>query len=95
MNNRLQRCQNSCCHEHASTTCGENMNYDPLQILPLAMAYVPWQQWQNVYDGSKGLEHGTIFEELIFPFQRASRVCATMGECRGNERINRCERRCD
>lgn len=27
----------------------------------LAMAYVPWQTWQNVMDGCGGLKHGTIF----------------------------------
>lgn len=96
MNNRLQTRQgcspNSCCHEQSSMSCGESMNYDQLQRMPLAMAYVPWQQWQNVYDGSKGLEHGTIFEELLFPFQHASRVCRNMGECRMRERERMCPR---
>ena len=98
MNNRLQARQgcspNSCCHEQSSMSCGESMNYDQLQRMPLAMAYVPWQQWQNIYDGSKGLEHGTIFEELLFPFQHASRVCRNMGECRMNERMRERERMC-
>ena len=89
MNNRLQCNRNSSCHEHGSMTCGESINCDPLQILPLAMAYVPWQQWQNVYDGSKGLEYGTVFEELLFPFQHASKVCKTIGECRGSDRMER------
>lgn len=92
MNNRLQRNQNSCCHDMVTPTCGESMTYDPLQAMPLAMAYVPWQQWQNVYECSKGLEHGTIFEELIFPFQHASRVCGNSRECRNNERMERYER---
>lgn len=81
MNNRLQNKPNSC--------CSESMSCDPLQMMPLAMAYVPWQQWQNVYEGSKGLENGTIFEELIFPFQYASRVCGDGGNCRSNERMER------
>ena len=89
MNNRLQCNRNSSCHEHGSMACGESMNCDPLQMLPLAMGYVPWQQWQNVYEGSKGLEYGTIFEELIFPFQYASKVCGNMGDCRGGNRMER------
>lgn len=49
--------------------------YNALQGMPLAMAYVPWQSWQNVSDGSRGLSQGTIFEELIFPFEYAGKGC--------------------
>ena len=31
---------------------------------PVAMAYVPWQYWNAVYDLEKGLAYGTIFPEL-------------------------------
>ena len=41
---------------------------DPLQNMPLAMAYVPWQNWRNLYDIHKGFTRGTIFEELDKPF---------------------------
>ena len=34
----------------------------------LAMAYVPWQKWQNIYDVEKGFCRGTIFQELDLPF---------------------------
>lgn len=56
--------------------------YDSLQGMPLAMAYVPWQSWQNVFDGAKGLEQGSIFEELIFPFEYAGPGCRNTGSCR-------------
>lgn len=36
---------------------------------PLAMAYVPWQPWRNVYDMEKALRRGTIFAELDLPFE--------------------------
>lgn len=36
--------------------------------LPLAMAYVPFQKWRNVYDASAGLQAGTIFQELDLPW---------------------------
>lgn len=35
---------------------------------PLAMAYVPWQKWQNIYEPAKALTVGTIFQELDQPF---------------------------
>ncbi|OUQ64398.1 hypothetical protein B5E53_14145 [Eubacterium sp. An11] len=36
--------------------------------LPLAMAYVPWQSWGNLYKAEDALMEGTIFEELNLPF---------------------------
>ncbi|MBU3841299.1 MAG: spore coat associated protein CotJA [Candidatus Ruminococcus intestinipullorum] len=36
--------------------------------MPLAMAYVPWQNWQDIYEVHKGIHRGTIFEELDKPF---------------------------
>ena len=40
---------------------------DALSDFPLAMAYVPWQKWQNVFDPCKGFTRGTIFEDLSKP----------------------------
>lgn len=34
----------------------------------LAMAYVPWQIWGDLYDADKGFHCGTIFQELNLPF---------------------------
>lgn len=41
---------------------------DNMADMPLAMAYVPWQRWQNIYDAEKGFCRGTIFQELDLPF---------------------------
>lgn len=41
---------------------------DSLDGMPLAMAYVPWQIWQRIYETEKGFCRGTIFEELDKPF---------------------------
>lgn len=41
---------------------------------PIAMAYVPWQCWQEVYSVDVALSMGTIFPDLYKPF--------TMGGCR-------------
>ena len=37
---------------------------------PLAMAYVPFQQWGKVYNPDEGFKKGTIFPDLDFPFMR-------------------------
>lgn len=41
---------------------------DTFEDMPLAMAYVPWQRWQNIYDAEQGFCNGTIFQELNLPF---------------------------
>lgn len=35
---------------------------------PLAMAYVPMQPWEEIYDPEKALQVGTIFPSLDLPF---------------------------
>lgn len=42
---------------------------------PLAMAYVPWQSFENVLDANCGLEQGSIFEDLVFPFIGSQAAC--------------------
>ncbi|MDE5781284.1 MAG: spore coat associated protein CotJA [Lachnospiraceae bacterium] len=39
----------------------------------LAMAYVPWQSWKDIYDFDKGFCIGTIFSELNKPFEGGKR----------------------
>lgn len=39
-----------------------------LENLPLAMAYVPWQSWEETYEPAEGLKNGTIFPCLNLPF---------------------------
>lgn len=41
---------------------------DALNEMTVAMAYVPWQDWRNLYDIDQGLQRGTIFSELDKPF---------------------------
>ena len=41
----------------------------------LAMAYVPWQRWRDLYDSNKGFHRGTIFRELDKPFCGKGGVC--------------------
>ena len=36
--------------------------------MPIAMAYVPFQQWGDVHSSEDALESGTLFPDLVFPF---------------------------
>lgn len=36
---------------------------------PIAMAYVPMQEWSETYDVQEALSIGTIFPELNLPFE--------------------------
>jgi hypothetical protein len=36
--------------------------------LPLAMAYVPFQRWETLYDPNLALQRGTVFSSLDLPF---------------------------
>ena len=38
------------------------------QHVSLAMAYVPYQPFENLYDGDTALERGTLFKALDMPF---------------------------
>lgn len=44
--------------------CGCDKDID----MPIAMAYVPWQRWNNIYEPCKALMRGTMFPELDKPF---------------------------
>ena len=50
------------------TTPCYNTQDDALEGMPIAMAYVPWQNWQQIYDLEQGFCRGTIFKELDKPF---------------------------
>ncbi len=41
---------------------------------PLAMAYVPFQQWGEVYNDDAALRAGTLFPELDLPFSKGGQL---------------------
>ncbi len=43
--------------------------------VPLAMGYVPDQEWDEVYAEDKGFPRGTIFPSLDFPFYGSKGGC--------------------
>ena len=52
-------------------TCAPVSGFDTqlLGSLPVAMAYVPMQQWKSAYPPEEALMHGTLFPELNLPFE--------------------------
>lgn len=42
---------------------------------PLAMAYIPDHEWDNLHDVEDALGHGTVFKGLDFPFYPACKSC--------------------
>lgn len=65
-------CQEKAC---APVCCNDKAEYDELRNMPLAMAYVPWQEWCSLYEADKGFHRGTIFEELDKPFRGIGGCC--------------------
>lgn len=65
----------------ADSTCGEKVTLERMEVCDrmdcpneihapaLAMVYSPKQCWRNLLDPRVGLEHGSIFAELILPFE--------------------------
>lgn len=49
--------------KYSSCDCNLNSN------MVLAMAYVPWQKWSKPFLAADGLMHGTMFPELVKPFE--------------------------
>ena len=64
---------NSCSDNSSSgviiSGCGNACDKESsLQGMALAMAYVPWQPYTNLYSLSQALRQGTIFRDLDFEF---------------------------
>ena len=53
-----------------NTCCDDRQSCDELIGMPLAMAYVPFQQINQVYEPGKAMSAGTLFPELDLPFER-------------------------
>lgn len=70
-NTSIYNRQNNCGRERQMP----KMTSDCPEYMALAMAYVPWQRWQNIFDADKGFHCGTIFQELHKPFEHAGGGC--------------------
>ena len=56
-------CQNN---HHCNMSCPTEIDAPAL-----AMVYCPRQCWRKLFDPEEGLRHGTIFTELVLPFETA------------------------
>ena len=52
-------------------TAMKDMNYNSGMVL--AMGYVPWQKWKDIYPPAVALANGTMFAELNKPFKGGRR----------------------
>lgn len=69
----LRERENSLGMQRKSNNSSSGMNGNTSRFpenTPLAMAYVPFQQWGEVYCEDDAFEAGTLFPELNFPFER-------------------------
>ncbi|MFQ9985532.1 MAG: spore coat associated protein CotJA [Lachnospiraceae bacterium] len=73
--NREQRTFSAPCREHAHThrhcchlACPNTDDQASFSCYSVAMGYVPWQMFRNVFEPEKGFSRGTIFQDLDLPF---------------------------
>lgn len=74
----MNSCRNSCGRDScpgdmAMDRCGRDRRM-MFEDMPIAMAYVPWQMWRDLYPPDEAFHCGTIFKELNLPFT-GRRVC--------------------
>lgn len=77
MNHGCNTCDNARVADSCDMNCDRNRNRceddcsrgrDMLYGVPLAMGYVPWQNFECTYEPAQALQAGTIFPELDKPF---------------------------
>ena len=64
----MERCEDGC--DRNRNRCDDDCSRgrDMLYGVPLAMGYVPWQNFECTYEPAQALQAGTIFPELDKPF---------------------------
>ncbi len=60
--------ESTCSCQIDSMFMNQEVCKDSLEQMSLAMAYVPWQKWNDIYEICKGFQRGTIFAKLDKPF---------------------------
>lgn len=70
-------CQNS--HRQQTQMCpvcvDKKAEEDEVNGMTIAMAYVPWQEWRNLYTCEQAIQRGTVFAELDKPFMGMGGCC--------------------
>ena len=54
--------------DHKPCGCQDQIDFEGVDRLPKAMAYVPWQEFHQAMPLDKALQVGTIFPDLCKPF---------------------------
>ena len=76
--------QNPPCTCNENHNCGNTedstFNVPKLKGYPLAMAYSPFQEFEDIYDCETAHKRGTIFKALDFPFYGGA--CDSSKQCR-------------
>lgn len=89
------KCQNSCnCIDNLNNDCdcGYEEEYDVFPSNPmLAQSYVPFQYMDQTFKPCVGLKMGTIFPELVSPYE----PCQSMEEIAYIERTNKIGEGCN
>ena len=62
------------CQKPCNTSCPTEIHAPAL-----AMVYSPRQCWRKLLDPAEGLKQGTIFAELVLPFEAVSNNCGKEG----------------
>lgn len=74
VDNSVSGCKPSCGTQEECSTY--------LHAPSLAMVYSPRQCWRNLLDPQSALDQGTLFAELVLPFEGGSKRMGTEGNCR-------------
>lgn len=56
-----------CCMDQTPAMPEQNESTFPAQV-SLAMMYVPFQRFENLYEPDNALERGTLYKDLDLPF---------------------------
>ncbi|MBQ4530508.1 MAG: spore coat associated protein CotJA [Lachnospiraceae bacterium] len=56
------------CNRGMTQRNSRDRNEKCMDEFPVGMAYVPWQNWNQIYELDKALNNGTLFPELDKPF---------------------------
>lgn len=69
INHKHGECEECTCQTNVITDCHRHDEMEQLGCeFPVVMAYVPWQQWGEMYEAECGLMQGTIFKDLNYVF---------------------------
>jgi len=68
-------------YDNGNTSCDSCVKDDRMKHFRLAMAYVPFQEWEKIYEDEAALARGTLFEALDLPWYQSA-CGGENGNCR-------------